>query len=297
MRQVAMSKKFFLIMAFLLLFLAGGSSHAASCHNVVAIGYFNGVHVTYTDAVNSMGYVRLHEGIKSDSGVKIDYQLFYNQTNGWLTDLAEAYAQRTKELGDNFSGHYEYFFDSMKGNGLFLDKVSKAFPEFARFARKFLIYASEKALADLAEQARHPPTKLDYAQHRAIVNTIVARREKMVFVAHSQGNLFANVAYDYATQITRFPVHVIHVAPASIKFHGPIVLADKDFVINDLLRLFGGVPPDSATVPAYLERLPGDNGERDPSGHGFVEIYLNNRFDPVRGKPRRSGRGRIARTA
>jgi len=31
-------------------------------------------------------------------------------------------------------------------------------------------------------------------------------------------------------------------------------------------------------TPMYLERLPGDNGGRDPSGHGFVEIYLNNRF-------------------
>jgi len=273
-----MSKKFLLIATFSLFSWVGGPSYAASCHGVVAIGYFNGVHVTHYDAEESLKYIKLHEGIKSDSGVKIDYQLFYNQTNGWLTDLAEAYAQRIKELGDNFSGHYEYLFDLIKGDGPSLDKVSKAFPEFAGFARKFAIYASEKALADLAEQARHPPTKLDYAQHRAIINTIVARREKMVFVAHSQGNLFANVAYAYAMKISRTPVHVIHIAPASVKFHGPRVLADKDFVINDLLRLMGGVPSSTAMIPMYLERLPGDNGGRDPSGHGFVEIYLNNRF-------------------
>lgn len=97
-----------------------------------------------------------------------------------------------------------------------------------------------------------------------------------MFVAHSQGNLFANPAYNYATGKTSAKsVKVVHVAPASSLLNGDHVLADKDIVINGL-RVSGSVPSITDTIP--LNRPAGINGKKDALGHGLLEIYLNSQL-------------------
>ena len=97
----------------------------------------------------------------------------------------------------------------------------------------------------------------------------------MLFFAHSQGNLFANVAYDYAlTKVSASNVKLVHVAPASPLLRGQHTLADLDLVINGL-RLAGTVPPITDFIPGIALRQPGLNGFKDPLGHGLLEIYMN----------------------
>jgi hypothetical protein len=102
--------------------------------------------------------------------------------------------------------------------------------------------------------------------------------KKMIFLAHSQGNLFANVAYDYAlTKVSAANVKLVHVAPASPTLRGTSTLADKDLVINFLLRATGTVASITDTIPGILLRQIGLNGKKDFSGHGLLEIYMNPR--------------------
>ena len=89
-----------------------------------------------------------------------------------------------------------------------------------------------------------------------------------VLVAHSQGNLFVNVAYDGLRQ-TRWmtKASVVHVAPASPTLRGSHVLAEIDEVINGL-RNFG-----AWTVQPINLWLNGRGG--DLSGHTYIGTYLD----------------------
>ena len=96
----------------------------------------------------------------------------------------------------------------------------------------------------------------------------------MLFLSHSQGNLFANVAHDYArTKVNASNVKLVHVGPASPSLRGSHTLADKDLVIN-ALRITGSVPPITDTIPGIALRTAGINGQKDAFGHGLLEIYM-----------------------
>lgn len=89
-------------------------------------------------------------------------------------------------------------------------------------------------------------------------------------MAHSQGNLFVNVAHAYALDrgYTTDSLKVVHVAPATPILNGPHVLSSTDKVI-DMLRKFG-----SSTVPT--NNVVVDNADLfDPRGHSFEYIYMN----------------------
>jgi hypothetical protein len=131
------------------------------------------------------------------------------------------------------------------------------------------------AIRTLTTGLGDPDTVKVAERHKAQIAQWVSRQKGLLFLAHSQGNLFVNLAYAHALTLTGAgSVRVVHVAPASPTLSGPHALADKDLVINGL-RLVGAVAPNTDRIPGYAERPPGLNGERDLVGHGLLEIYLN----------------------
>ncbi len=91
-------------------------------------------------------------------------------------------------------------------------------------------------------------------------------------VAHSQGNLFVNSAFD-GLRVNRPEAlaQVVHVAPASPTLRGDYVLANIDLVIN-ALRVSGpfSVPDVNIFLPVH---------RADFSGHGFEPTYLDKTRD------------------
>ena len=76
---------------------------------------------------------------------------------------------------------------------------------------------------------------------------------KLLFVSHSQGNLFANQAYNYAeSDIGSDSVKTVHIAPAYITLNGEHTLADLDLVINSLRLQGGSVPSITNGIPEYF---------------------------------------------
>lgn len=242
-----------------------------SCNiNGISINYFNGVDTTQPVARESMNEIAKIYGFNATNGQEIKYSLMYNDTKGWR-DFVETFSQRLLEHNGLLADRFELFLDSWSGNGNFWSKIIKDIPSLA-------------GLQDLIKQDLSvfttnflisPTTKFDYQRHRDNIDASIRAKQRLLFFAHSQGNLFANAAYGYArTQLADTEIKVVHVAPASVKLTGPHVLADLDVVIKGLRNSkTWAVAEVTGSIPVI--RLPGVQDKTDPLGHGLLAIYLN----------------------
>jgi hypothetical protein len=143
---------------------------------------------------------------------------------------------------------YELFFQAVKGNGSWLDKLKNRIPAYANLFANLPILiraAATKALVSLSGTTIN--TSQNYAEHTARIDNWAMEGRKMLFVAHSQGNLFANAAYDYTKAIVgEKSVKVVHIAPASVILNGPHTLVSKDIII---IGLFGTGKIPTITTP------------------------------------------------
>lgn len=242
----------------------------------VVFAYFNGVLNTLADANHAKRYLRKTHGLKTQQGEAIQYEVLYNYTNG-MEDFVEVFEQRFQEHATILKGRFELFFEAIRNTqGGWLERANKILDAKNELDKALRDAAEAAAVRALTAGAANPPTEVNYQEHRLRIDSWVLEGKKMMFVAHSQGNLFANPAYNYATGKTSAKsVKVVHVAPASSLLNGDHVLADKDIVINGL-RVSGSVPSITDTIP--LNRPAGINGKKDALGHGLLEIYLNSQL-------------------
>ncbi|MCL2724669.1 MAG: hypothetical protein FWD69_09560 [Polyangiaceae bacterium] len=264
------------------------NDHTA-CVKPIVVGFFNGIKTTPGGAASSLQAIDDLMG-PDRNGTPLNYQLFYNQTNGFLEDVAEVFEQRSAELDGALNNRWEYFWDMLSGrqndSDSFLGRLVNATKNWATggtigaFAGVIDGLSNDilgKAAAWLAGKISDPPTEADYAAHLAKLNSLSSTSKGFVLVAHSQGNLFVNHAYDgFAAAHPESPTKVVHVAPASPTLRGDYILSSSDLVIN-ALRIQGitSVPPINWTNPPST---------KDLLGHGLVEIYLD---------PGRDGRARV----
>ena len=238
--------------------------------------YFNGVNTTAAGAASAAAHIRSIYGEQNAAGDRITYETFYNATGGLAEDLAETFNQRLHEQGDILRNRMELFFQALRGGGSWTDRISSVFTTFGQTVDAFQDYQNRLVLTALAALIASPPTSANYAAHRLRLDTLTLQGSRLLFFAHSQGNLFANSAYGYArTKVGPESLGLVHVAPASVALNGPYTLADKDLVISLLLNLVGAVPASTTTIPDASVRPAGLNGQRDDLGHGLLEIYLN----------------------
>ncbi|MBG6083153.1 hypothetical protein [Rubrivivax gelatinosus] len=237
----------------------------------VSYVFFNGVQTTHEQAIAAVQYLKRAHGSATSNGEQIRYEVFYNQTQGFK-DFVEVFEQRLN-LNDGLQGRFELFFSAMKGGGTWWAVIAEAVPAFANVVDTLAGLAKDAAVTAIA--AIEPSTAQMYRDHAARLDNLIIEGKKLLFVAHSQGNLFANVAYAYASgKVSPNSVSVIHIAPATATLHGPHTLADKDLVIQGL-GLVMPIPEATTPIPGYAQRPAGVNGKTDFLGHGLLEIYLN----------------------
>lgn len=252
------------------------------------VGYFNGVWNTQRDAQEGLKRLKAQFSTERD-GIALEYHLFYNQTGcnsggnkalGCLMDLAETFAQRQKEFEQDLQHRWEYFWDLAAQRddaddswlGQLRQRIATtAAPLFATYRR--LADAMHARAAELASYLLQvPPTEADAAAHLARLQAAAGADMHAVLVAHSQGNLFANTAYDAFYRLglqglfSPPQVKTIHVAPASATVRGEYVLADKDLVIGAIRIAGRQTLAPNITIPLSLG---------DPSGHQFAETYFD----------------------
>ncbi|WP_023602974.1 hypothetical protein [Aliivibrio logei] len=241
----------------------------------IVFGFFNGVLTTEIQAKDALNKLKKIHGNKNEDGEPIKYELVYNYSNGF-EDFVETFEQRLREQEGLLAERYELFFESLHGGGDWWNIIIAAVPSAIELRDELTDFAQAAAVEILTKFMENPPTLENYSEQQTRIDTWITEGKKLLFVAHSQGNLFVNVAYDYAlTQNTREEaVKVVHIAPASPTLRGEYVLADLDLVINGL-RIVGTVPDITELIPSYLFRPAGLNGEKDFLGHGLLEIYMN----------------------
>ena len=242
-------------------------------------GFFNGVQTTSDQAKKALDKLKKIHGETNAAGEKISYEVFYNYSNGF-EDFVETFDQRLKEQDGLLQGRFELFFGAVHGGGDWWSDLTGAVAGFGDLLDALIDLVKASAISGLTALIANPPTSTNYAEHRLRIDNNALEGKKMLFVAHSQGNLFVNAAYQYA--VTKLPVasvKVVHIAPASPTLSGAHILANLDLVINGL-RLVGTVPSITHNIPGILLRPanPATN-TKDPLGHGLIEIYINPLLD------------------
>ena len=258
------------------------------------LGFFNGVWNTKKEAERSLEVMKQQSFLGLDwRGAPIRYELFYNQScksvagGSCLQDVAEVFRQRSAEIDGLLDRRWEYFWEQVSGlhtqTGSFtqrlVDRVVRADNALANWFDALGNAVLAKITALSTALAENPPTAQDSAGHTAQLIAAGQRAERAVLVAHSQGNLFVNAAYDAYLAHSRqagalvgedtgyVAAKVVHIAPASPTLRGPYVLANTDLVINGLRRVDGTyLPVSNATLSL---------DKKDPSGHKLLDTYLD----------------------
>lgn len=247
------------------------------------IGFFNGVWNDYDGAVQGMMRIQFESGFFENptyKGQSVSFELFYNRTNGWK-DILETFIQRANEIDESIAEKLELFTIAIHGanrddTGFIsatINKLKATYDIFSDFFDKVYSYSVNAGIKSIEDLAASSLTPSDIKRHADRIQILSFEGKKFLIVAHSQGNLFANVAYKTALDSLGYnqgSISLLHIAPPTSFLNGPYILNTKDIVINGL-NLFGTstVPPSNIQLPFSFE---------DVSGHRLAETYL----DPTR---------------
>ena len=204
-------------------------------------------------------------------------QVLYNHTgcgragSSCLEDIAEVFEQRAQELDSTgtLAGHLEYFWESLGAAANFTNTIQNLFQQ----AKTIFADLQAKVIAQIATSiastvSNDPLTAADYAAQNTQLDALAAKGQALLLVAHSQGNLFLNQAYDHILpSVGSNGVAAVQIAPASPTLRGAYVLANIDLVIN-ALRIQGNttVPANNITLPVSVTDL---------TGHSLTGTYLD----------------------
>lgn len=269
----------------LLMTMTSVNASANNCEiNGYTIGFFNGVATSNDDAKDALRRVRSTIATQQYRGQPVEYTLFYNDSNyeergiDVLADFAETFDQRTNELEQKQFERWEAFWDVVSGrnNSPIIKKIDSLVKGFLAFVNDTLsrgineiIHEFLEGLASLAGSDIN--TDEVRMKHRLRNDSQTWQGKKLIYLAHSQGNLWVNESFHYVNQRLGYDetnIKVIHIAPASPTLNGDYILSDKDHVINGLnFTGIGSVPFPNISIPT---------SDKDSLGHGLVEIYLTN---------------------
>ena len=249
------------------------------------VGFFNGINTHEEQAYASlmeikqlMGRENIVEPYDPFNNLKyswyngeiVDYETFYNQTEGWFKDILEVFEQRANEvdLTGDLASRTDLLWDLIDGAGTLWDALSETDP------RAFILReALEFSILEVYHKHITQPLDANYTDHINQLTAYIDAGQKLLLIAHSQGNLFANRAFEHI--LNNYPityrctdkscdsVKIIHVAPASQNLYGPpyYVLSRNDRVIRPLLN-----------TPEWNVDI--TTGFVDLLGHNFIKEYL-----------------------
>ncbi|CCN67268.1 conserved exported hypothetical protein [Vibrio nigripulchritudo POn4] len=247
------------------------------------VGFFNGIQTTRSEAHFALSKLKSNIGKSSYSGEKVDYQLFYNDSRYdekgkyLLADFVETFDQRTQELDQQVNNKWEAFWEIINGrqNSSIIQRIGAIFTGFLDLVKELVNrdfnFLIKKFLQSLAASVGSvtPNAAEVLTRHKLIGDSLAWKGKKMIYIAHSQGNLWVNKAYQHTLSQEGYRsdnVKVIHIAPASPIINGDYILSSSDFVINGLqLTGIGSVKKPNVLLPI---------SSNDYAGHGLIEIYL-----------------------
>ncbi len=230
---------------FLLLFrlLIGNCSVYATEDYNVSIFFANGMNTpSRIDAFKQLEVLKAKIKNQLPSVVNAKFFLAYNFKEGWLSQLIEVVAQR--QLDD-----WSYFCTWLSGAVPAPDWFRDAVLDQARAVNEGS-YISDS----------------DLQEHVDTYISEINKGKKVIIVAHSQGNFYANRAF---TLVNSNDLAIVAVATPStyVAGHGNWTTLTNDLVVWAIQRAL------PTTLPATTTNS--NNNEDSPLHHNFVTSYLN----------------------
>lgn len=234
------------------------STNVATCkkQNVIVV-YGNGMANSESISMNSLDRLQMElEKVRSSNETlkaqNWSYRLSYNEQENVLKQNAELLRQN----------------HNSSGIGKRLQEYNKDDPESA----------SNKKTTEIIDKIAESEYKTDQdlATHIGHYKQWIAEGSKVVVVAHSQGNFYANIAYSNLTEEEKASFGIVSVAnPANfVAGGGPYTTDSGDKMINWFVKFGDIITPNKNPLPSNIANQ-SYTGKHDPKGHGFVETYMN----------------------
>jgi hypothetical protein len=258
------------------------------------IVFGNGVGNTWDDALRSRDILKDLVGTKFKYK-DINYDVAYNPTGGsgvgTLLDIVEVIAQKTGENNSLWSLSWKVIFgvnSKKEPNQSWVETIVQMWNEYNAKIVQGMRY-------NLAQNSTYYDTTV--SNHVVLYKTLLTNHDdpqRVLLVAHSQGNLYGNIALRKLEEVllsmeggekyvSRFGMVGVGSAADFVYKDGPYLTSTADNVINALRVVYPTVLLGNIDLPAATEYLTKNaDGESvsifDRTGHGFGTVYANSAY-------------------
>jgi hypothetical protein len=237
------------------------------------IAYVNGLSTDPIGAQDGLDALSAVYGAQYNSQ-PVSYTLFYTPTDGMMQDVINAFAQRVQS-SPGLTDRWELIWDTLDGGGGTISDLATAEnPSLSSLVSDL----KTTFLNDVSSNVKNLNSNKEFQpavdQFASTVTTYYTQQKKTLAVAHSQGNVYLNAAYDAAKpQLKTDSLRTVQVATPTATVRDPqgrYVTSTTDLVIQAVALALGNVEPANTDGP-ILAVLSSDTGY----GHKFVDIYMN----------------------
>jgi len=262
-------------LAFLLTFCLSNiadaqNSQPLGCTSGYVVFFGNGVNNDHDQMDASKDRLKLILG-QNYNNEPIRYALAENPSSGVLLDLLTVFEQK---MAEDPTLTWSIFLDFING--------TTVVHSILNFLSDYFLASQLDPTVQLKQQLAQFTQYSDPTvnNHVTAYTTQLTQGKKVMVVAHSQGNLYANAAYYKLASNPNIPIGAFGIAgvanPANEVAGGtPYVTSKNDMVINVLRAL------QPATLPHNDSSVP-LNIANDFLGHGFLEIYTNPSYASIK---------------
>ena len=207
---------------------------------------------------------RVQARLPADQFEKLEFELSYNRTRGLFIDFLEA--SKDKFLTEGIGGGLIDFY------GAFWRAISHVviLPDW--FQEVTLSFGEQIDSLSLVND-------IDLQNHLILYSESIVAGKKVVLVSHSQGNFFANRAYEllYSGEDTlntdSFGIVAVATPASFVGGDGPYTTLTNDRVIQGV-RAFAERSNGLIDPPKKANRTNSADAEHDLLHHGFIKTYL-----------------------
>jgi hypothetical protein len=237
------------------------------------IGYINGLSTDPIGAQDGVDALSAIYGTQYNSQ-PVSYTLFYAPTDGLMQDVVNAFAQRVAS-SPGLTDRWELIWDTLDGGGGAISDLAIAEnPSLNSLVSDLKTTFLNGVSSNMKNLNSNKEFQTAVDQFASALTTYYTQQKKTLVVAHSQGNVYLNAAYDAVKpQLKTDSLRTVEVATPTAMVRDPqgrYVTSTTDLVIQALALTLGNVEPANTDGP-ILAALSSDTGY----GHKFVDIYMN----------------------
>lgn len=258
-----------LVLAVLIPFQSQAEISASECHPL-RVYFGNGILTEKVDGFFEADRIDrwLRPRIPATDKKHVSFDLAYNPSDGYWTDLIEAFDQLVPSAPEKWDGFFPATIGMQIQRGI------------ETLFENHLNSVGGRILAAVSRRLLTPGLYDDKTVQDLVRTYTKSLRsgERLLIVAYSQGNLYANAVYNHmrARQPPGINLAAIGIAaigsPANTVATGDgYVNSATDLVLRAVRAIgFDGLPANDTSVPVFPAE--------DRLGHGFRDVYFNSRY-------------------